>query len=162
LGALQDECYDIIGPTTVKQLHAEAGKKPIKWHATANYGECDNLKAFCVENNLGYIHHSDSTFESNASLVYWMPGMKHEYYMESNQEHSMVVEVNTIKPYTDLLLEYAKRGADALPLFIGSEILAETIEKCLKKPKKALEIIGKRINNLLPGDPILLPFIIKE
>jgi hypothetical protein len=88
--------------------------------------------------------------------------MKVEESGDSNQSGDRMVNVDQIKPYVDLLLDYAKIGKDALPLYVGNETLAELIEKCMKKPAKTLDIIKKKFQTLLPGKPTLPPFIIKE
>jgi hypothetical protein len=161
-----DEGYvDITGPTTEPELRKEAGKKSIKWYAwyaTANYGECDDLKTFCRKHKLGYVHHVDALAECNASLTYWIPGMRSETYIQSNQDSDPVVGVNEIKPMIDFLLEYAKTGKNAIPLFVGTKGLEDIIEKCSKKPYQTHQIIKKKLNQLLPGEPKLPPFTIKE
>ena len=159
--ALDSDCYDTTGPITDGELRQASGK-PIKFYATSNYGECDDIKAFCIKHKLGYIHYVDATNEYNASLSYWVPGMKNETCLQSNQESDVVVNIYEIKPIINLLLEYAKRGKDAIPLFIGDKFLTNIIEKCCKKPGRTLQIIEKRINQLLPGEPKLPPFTIKE
>ena len=161
IAALENNCSDIIGPTTDNELRQVSGK-PVRFYAISNYGECDDLKVFCKKHKLGYVHHVDATNEYNASLSYWVPGMRNETCLESNKESDIVVNTNEIKPVIELLLEYAKIGKDAIPLFIGNKDLTDIIEKCCKKPGRTLQIIEKRINKLLPGEPKLPPFIIKE
>ena len=153
--ALDSECYEITGPISPGELRQASGKT-IKFYATANYGECEDLKAFCVEHKLGYIHHCEATVE------YWLPGMKQEKELESNQSGDTLISIYKIKPIVDLLLEYAKTGKDAIPLFVGTNGLEDIVEKCCKKPGRTLQIIEKRINQLLPGEPKLPPFTIKE
>ena len=143
-----------------KQLIPPSPQKFIQWYAIANYGEPDTLKAFCKENNLSYTHHCEATGEYDSTLAYWLPGMKKEFQTESNTNADAVVRVDEIKPYVDLLLEYAKYGKDAFPMFVGVPSLEETIETCMKKPAKALEIMEKEIKSLLPGAPSLPPLII--
>ena len=160
--AMKSDCYEIVGPETHTSLRKEAGKKSIKWYATANYGECDDLKTFCRKHKLGYVHHVDALAECNASLTYWIPGMRSETYIQSNQDSDPVVGVNEIKPMIDFLLEYAKTGKNAIPLFVGTKGLEDIIEKCSKKPYQTHQIIKKKLNQLLPGEPKLPPFTIKE
>jgi len=162
LQAFNEECYDITGPTTKSGLRKEAGKTSIKWYAMANLGECDDLKAFCKEHKLGYIHHTSASDEYNASLSYWIPGMKNETYIQSNQDSDAVVNIYEIKPMVDFLLEYAKIGKNAIPLFVGTKGLEDIIEKCSKRPGRIHQILKKKINQLLPGEPTLPPFTIKE
>lgn len=88
--------------------------------------------------------------------------MKEEQDIASSQDCDPVVRITTIKPYIDLLLEYAKLGDAALPLFIGNEELGNLIEKSLKRPKKALELIKGQLRKLLPVEPTLPPFTIKD
>ena len=160
--AMKSECYEIVGPDSHTSLRKEAGKSSIKWHALANYGECDDLKAFCQKHKLGYIHYVEAKYEYNAELHYWVPGMRQEKDLEANQDSDAVVNIYKIKPVVNLLLEYAKIGKDAIPLFVGAKGLEDIIEKCSKKPGQTLQIIEKKINQLLPGEPKLPPFTIKE
>ena len=163
LDALQEECYEITGPTTEQELRKEATeKKSILWYAIANYGEPDTLKAFCKDNRLSYTHYCEATGEYDSTLAYWLPGMKREFVIKSDSNSDAVVNVAEIKPYVDFLLEYVKSGKDALPLFVGVPSLEDILEKCLKNPKKTLDIIKKKLDTLLPGAPTLPPFIIKE
>jgi hypothetical protein len=162
LHTFDEECAEITGPTTEEGLRKEAGEAAIKWYATANYGECDDLKAFCKKHKLGYEHYVETGSECNASLSYWVPGMKNEICLQANQDSDAVVDIDEIKPVVNLLLEYAKIGKDAIPLFVGAKGLEDIIEKCSKKPGQTLQIIEKKINQLLPGEPKLPPFTIKE
>jgi hypothetical protein len=160
--AFDEECVDITGPTTEPELRKEAGKKSIEWYATANYGECDDLKTFCRKHKLGYVHHVEASNEYNASITYWIPGMRSETYIQSNQDSSPVVNVDEIKPIVSLLLEYAKIGKDAIPLFVGTKDLEDIIEKCSKRPGRIHQILEKRINQILHLKPKLPAFILKD
>lgn len=163
LSEIKDELSDLTGPTTKQELMAEAkGKSSIRWDAITNYGECDSLKSFLKKHNLGYIHHAEATCEYDAAVKYWVPGMKEEKEQASNQSGDQMIAVEKIRPICQLLLEYAKRGKDALPLFIGTEGIKDIVEKGLKDHKKVLPLLEKSIQRLFPGEPTLPPFIIKE
>lgn len=153
------------GPDTLEELRKVAGIGSVRWSGTSNYGAADDTVAFCERNNLPYIQHSDSKYEYNAETRYWLPGMKHsESILEMADGGDTVVQVRVIRPLVELLLSIAKGGVSALPLSIGREDMdQELIEKCIKRPKKALEYIEKRIRKeVIPGIPTLPPLIIKE
>jgi len=162
ISEIADEIFDLYeGPTTEQELRKETNGI-IKWAGQANYGECSGIKSFCKEHNLSYIHHCEAVCEYEASISFWVPGMKEEQDIASSQACDPVIRITTIKPYIDLLIEYAKLGDAALPLFIGNEGLGDLIEKSLKQPKKALELIKRQLRKLLPMEPTLPPFTIKE
>jgi hypothetical protein len=165
LSEINDEIYDICnGPTTEQKLYRESKNQSqaLQWVGQANYGECSGVKTFCREHNLSYIHHCEAKYEYNAAISFWVPGMKSEQDLASSQDCDPVISITTIKPYVDLLLEYATLGDAAFPLFIGNESMGDLIEKCLKHPKKALELIKGRLRKLLPVEPTLPPLTIKE
>lgn len=166
LTAVKDDLSEITGPTTEQELRSQSGKIT-GWDATSDYGECDDLKAFCQKNKLGYIHRCDSTGEYDASVAYWIPGMKTETRMNSDQHGSEMIQNSAIKPYITLLLALARDGTKALPLFINIEgdeedELKKIIEIGLKGTTKMMfNKLEKRLNELLPLVPDLPPFIIK-
>jgi hypothetical protein len=160
--AMKSECYDIVGPDTHKSLYKEAGRNSIKWYAQANYGSCKDLKAFCIKHKLGYIHHVEAKYEYNAELYYWVPGMKNEVCLESNQDSDSVISIDKVRPLVELLLEYTKTGKDALPLFVGTPGLEKIIERGCKRPTQILPMLEKELKLLLPGEPRLPPFTIKD
>jgi hypothetical protein len=161
LGLLND-LADVTGPCTEKELRAWSGngKKPITWYAVPHYGECDEVKEFCREHKLGYIHHIEAMYEYDAELHYWVPGMKEEKDLESNQDADQMIAVDKIRPICDLLLAYSQQGPKCLPLFLNTPGLEKIAEAGLKRPSRALKKIEKEINNLMPVEPKLPPFII--
>jgi hypothetical protein len=162
LTELKDDLYEITGPTTEAELRREAGKHPIDWFATSNYGECESLKSFCENNNLSYIHQCEAKYEYDGEVSYWIPGMKQEVSCKATQDGDLTVKVDQIRPLVLLLLEYAKMGDKALPLFISVDYLKDLVEKGLKYPKKFLPSLEKTLQKLLPGTPNIPTFKIKE
>lgn len=163
--AISDDLSEINGPSDEEGLRKEAKrKKPIKLYAMSNYGECDDLKAFCKEHGLGYIHTSEASTEYDGYIKYWVPGMKEEVSHFSTQGGDPTLPVETIHPLVVLLLEYAKKGKDILPLFISNkdEGIKEVVEKGLKDAKKFLPALEEKLQSLLPEVPELPPFTIKE
>ena len=160
LSEINDELNNITGPTTEKELRQEA-----KWNATSNYGECDSLKRFCRKHNLSYIHTSEAKDEFNAQVCYWVPGMKDESSNNASNDGIITVPVHEVHQVVSALLTYAKDPVNALPLLIAEKngIVKIAVEKGLKKgPKEFLKIIEKELIDLLPIEPKLPPFIIKE
>jgi len=43
-----------------------------------NYGNPDDVKQFCADNNLTYWHHFDAGYEWDAGVTFWKPGMESE------------------------------------------------------------------------------------
>jgi hypothetical protein len=157
LTTIKDDLSNFSGPENEKDLLHEAGKRPIKWDGTSNYGECDDTKAFCEKLNLGYIHHCEAKYEFNAEVKYWVPGMKEEVSIPSDQTGDILIRSDRIRPLLDLLLEVNIQGTSALPLFLNNEPLKKVIEKGLKNPKKLQNILKDEIERVCPVLPILPP-----
>jgi hypothetical protein len=137
----------------------------ITWEGISNYGECDEVRAFCENHDLSYVHDSEAGSEWDASTYYWAPGMKEVLYIKGDRDNDPIVNVSIIKPYTDLLLATSRKGQAALPLFINSSNgdLKELVKKGLTmKFDKFLVQLQKKLDKLLPGIPDLPPFILKE
>jgi len=167
LKAIEDELTDILGPTTEEELRKEAGKT-ITWHARTNYGMCEQLKALCRVHHLSYVHTCEANDECDGTYTYWEPEMDDEEGSTATQDGDMTVRVNHVRPLVMLLLEYAKKGDDALPLLISNDIeglsegVRHAIEKGLRKPKDFLPALEKEILKALPTGPVLKPFKIQE
>lgn len=160
--AIQDDISDIFqGPTSEEDLKTEAGKGSITWMGTANYGLCNDLFAFCENHKLSYLHHSDASGQYDATIAYWLPGMKEAVSLESSQEGSVRVAAEDVRPLFDLLLSLVE-NKDSLAKFIGVEGLEDIVEKGMKKPSSLLSLLEKRIEKLLPVPPSIPSFIIKE
>jgi len=158
---LKGDLYDINGgPTDVSNVHSLKG--PVSWYATSNWGECDDLKIFLRKNYLSYIHKCDASGEYDASVSYWIPGMKAEWVLQGNTNGDVVLAVDAIKPLCDLLLSLAESGPKALPLFIDSksETVKEIVQKALKtgNHKRIYTSLRKHIEALMPTVPTLPPF----
>jgi hypothetical protein len=162
MGKLTDEISESTGPYTEKELRVTAGKKPIKWYGMADYGEVDDLKKFCREHDLSFIHHSEAKYEYDASIDFWVPGMKEIEVLNSTQDGDVMVNATAVRPLCDFLLAYIDNGPKAFPLYINTPGLIKIAEAGLKKPAKALALIRKRIQTLLPVEPMLPPFIITK
>lgn len=166
LKVINDELSIESGPSTEEDLRkgTKRKKKPIKWYAQSNYGQCDDLKAFCKEHGLSYVHTSSACLEYDGTLQYWIPGMEEEGLFSASQNEDPMISLDTIRPWVNLLLEYAKRGDDALPLFVTdkNEGIIEVIEKGLKNSKDFLPALEKKLQSILPEVPKLPPLNIKE
>jgi hypothetical protein len=90
--------------------------------------------------------------------------MKGEEVYIATQNGDIAVDLNQLRPLIHLLLEFAKQGPNALPLFISdeNEDVQDIIEKSLKNSKKFLPMIEKKLKTFLPVIPKLPPFTIKE
>jgi hypothetical protein len=162
LKVLKVELNDINGPTSEEELRDNNGD-PIKYYATSNYGECENIKDFCEENNLGYIHTCKASDEAEQLCQYWIPGMKNEVVLVSNHNGEPTINAEQIRPLINLLLEFAKDGDKCLPLHINddNEDTQDIIEKSLKNPKEFIPMMTKKMDEFLPIIPKLPPFSIK-
>jgi hypothetical protein len=165
ISTIHEDLNDITGHSSEQELLATSKlNKTLSYYATAKYGECPHLKTFCRNYGLSYVHLCEGSDESDASSSYWKPGMKSEKCYLTNTNGDSTVRVETIRPLVLLLLEYAKKGPDALPLFISdkNEDVLEIIEKSLKDIRKFFPLLRKKFDNLLPEDPTLPPFLIND
>lgn len=143
----------------------EISKGVFQANGISNYGECDDLKSFCRDHNLSYIHNSDPKYEYDAEISYWTPELKKEKRFLTTANREETVLVDDVKSLIDLLLAYIKIGPKALTLFIDNEKLKHIIVPALKKKKsdKALiKMLEKKITQLFPTIPDLPPFILKD
>lgn len=175
LEALDDDCYEYTGPATESEflLTVKTGAKgnTIEWNAMSNYGECDDLKDFCKEHNIAYLHTCEPSTEFDGYVKYWLPGMKEEICHTADHGGDAVADVATVRSVVDLLMAVARRGPKALMEFVGVESVKSLVEQCLKKAKPdqndwihvalVLDLIEKRLNELLPVVPALPPLIVK-
>jgi hypothetical protein len=162
ISTVRDDISDLqCGPTTEAELRNEAGTT-IRWDGISNYGLCNDVTAFCQEHNLSYVHHSESTGEYDATIIYWIPGMKEAVSVTSDRDGDTLVEIDKIKPYTDLLLALTKQGEKALPLFTGIDPLQDLVEKGLKNYPAMIKALEKKLQALLPGCPTLPAFTISK
>ena len=130
------------------------------WTGFSNYGECDNIKSFCGEHKLSYIHHSEAVPGSgDAVLCWWVPGirMKQETRIITNNDGSPVVSIHEMKPLINFLLAYCKDGEKILPLFIKDKEINDIVEKGLKNPKKILPTLEVRFKMMMPDIPEIPP-----
>jgi hypothetical protein len=131
----------------------------------SNYGECDNLKSFCRDHNLSYIHNSDPLYEYDATIKFWIPQLKEEKVFLTTANREVIVLVEDVKPLIDLLLAYIKTGPKALTLFIDNPKLKHIINPSLKKKKSDKDLIKmfeKELTKIIPTVPDLPPFILKD
>jgi hypothetical protein len=162
LDAIKD-IGDLIGPSTEEDLRAEISQKPnsIQWQGITNFGYCEMVEAFCENHNLSYVKHTEAKYEYDADVRYWVPGMKAQTVVKSDQEGTIQIPVELIRPFTDLLLGLAKDGKKALPLFLHTD-LKKFVTKGLKNYPKMLAELTATIDKLLPVAPTLPPLTIKE
>jgi hypothetical protein len=165
LDAIKD-IGDLIGPSTEEELRAEISQnsysiKSIQWQGITNFGYCEMVEAFCENHNLSYVHHTEAKYEYDADVRYWVPGMKAQTVVKSDQEGTIQIPAELIRPFTDLLLGLAKDGKKALPLFLHTD-LKKFVTKGLKNYPKMLTELTATLNNLLPVAPTLPPLTIKE
>jgi len=155
LTVIRDEISNGNGPENEKELRRATGKRSVKWYGTTNYGECDDTKAFCKKSNLGYIHHCEAKYEYNAEIKYWVPVMKEELSLPSDQSGDSLIKPDTVRPILDLLFEISIQGTAALPMFLNNEPLKKVVEKGLKNPQKLRDILRTEIDRVCPVLPTL-------
>lgn len=161
IGAIEGQITDIVGDS-VEEILTSTTNSPARIDGISNYGMCDDAKEFCKEHNLSFIHNSGAKDEYEASTSYWLPGMKCEVEFKTDASFNPVITPGEIKPYLDLLLEYAEKGDEVLPLQLGNDSLDEDfVAAFLKKPKNFLRLIKRKFDSILPPEePTLPPLII--
>jgi hypothetical protein len=147
LGAIDEDINELSGPS----LKGSGKVEGPYWRGYANWGEIDSIKTFCEEHNLSYQHDCGATSEYNASVTYWLPGMKKEKWLQADSENTLVVPVESIRPYLDMLITIMKDGVESLPLFIehSNERIKEIVTKALRS-KKPHEVLEKEFKKILP------------
>jgi hypothetical protein len=156
LEILNDELYNIIGPTEEKEFkNWKPGK--LEWYATSNWGECEELKAFLCKHKLPYIHTCNADECYNGSIAYWFPEMRAEYVLKADSEGSGTIDTAVVRPLMDFLLAYIESGDKAFPLFIDSKlgVIREIVSKGLKGRVRVVPRLRKYVEALMPGVPEL-------
>jgi hypothetical protein len=162
LNAAEDQIEDISeGPTSMKDLRAANGKT-LRWQGLANYGDVSNLMTFCKKHKLSFIYHCEGKYEYCAEVAFWVPGMEGEQSVSSDQSGNWLAGINDIRPLAELLLGLAKDGYKILPAFLTRPGLEDLVEKGLKYPSRLIPNVEKLIKRLLPEEPTIPPFTIKE
>ena len=162
LNAAENQIEDISkGPTSMKDLRA-ANEKTLKWQGLANYGDVSDLMTFCQEHNLSFLYHCEGKYEYSAEVSFWVPGMENTRSVSSDQSGNWMASIDDIRPLTELLLGLAKDGHKILPAFLTRPGLEEIVEKGLKYPSHLLPDLENLIKRLLPEEPTIPPFTIKE
>lgn len=163
LEAINADITDLVGiDNSIKGIKAISGTK-LKLYGSSNFGECEDLKAFCENNNLSYIHSCEAKYEYDAEICYWEPGKKCEYRTNATQSGDELISMETIKPFIDLMLDYIKMGDAAFPLYIHHESLKPLIETSLKTtPKKFIKALEKKLKAVLPQFPVIPVLNIEE
>lgn len=134
-------------PETLAQWHGPTAitQSTVRWEGTTNFGECHELKAFLRKHRLSYIHRCNANDEYDASIEYWLPGLKKPVSLPSNQDGCPVVQVCAIEPLINLIL---KAAWNPVP------------HKTLANPQLAR--LEKQIRKLLVHVPTLPPLTIEE
>ena len=150
---LYEELTDLL-KNTIAEVEWDTIKKLPKnvdniFRGSSNYGECDDIKAFCETHNLSYIHKCEATAEYDASISYWVPGMKEPAHSKATQSGEAVVPVEAIRPYLNMLIQLVKEGLECIPLLINDSDVGNTVTKMLKS-KKPYNVLEKEIKKLLP------------
>lgn len=164
LATVKNEVSEITGPTTEEEFLTEAhGQgRDIEWQGMVNYGEPDELKVFCEKHDISYIHRCGASFEYGASIAFWTPGMEKEKSYRTSHDGELSVDVNLIRPYVALLLEYAKHQEKCLGAFVGIPTLESIVQKGLQNPKTIIKNIEKAVNILLPEEPSIPPLTLED
>jgi len=124
--------------------------EPAVFDGAENYGNLDDLKAFCRVNKLSYMHHTDAMNEYSSDTEYWKPGMVVPVVVSSDQGGRFMVSMKESRELCNRILRVARQGLD--PDFWGgyNQVLArinnlkERINKEMPlKPKiPALKVVG--------------------
>jgi len=167
LKTINEDLSEIIGPTSESELRKEINigtPAPIVWNATTDWGECHELSEFCVKHSLGFIHTIQAKEDYSPQVRYWVPGMEEEIIYDTKYDGEPTIDAKQVRPLINLLLEYAKQGEKALPLFIGNdnEDVKDILEKTLKHHSEFMGVMEKKLREFFPTPPKLPPLIIKE
>ncbi|MCX5884329.1 MAG: hypothetical protein NT096_00190 [Proteobacteria bacterium] len=159
--ALNYEMYDISGPGPDSAQDFPESGKVLKntWYGTSNYGECDDLKAFCESHGLAYRHDCSGSHDSTATIAYWLPGMKEAKSTFATTDGCAVVEVDAIQPYLNMLLTIMKDGIESLPLLLNDPNLNGVVSKALKS-KKPYTVLEKEFKKIIPPTIPKIPDLI--
>lgn len=125
----------------------------------AEWGSCNETKAFCKKHNLSYQEYTEAKDDMEATVTFWVPGMEEdeEIYTDNNERPTIIVD--SIKPFLDLYFDCVK----GLTGHMDEPVLKNIINECLSSPNQALEIIEKKIRSLFPPEvPDLPNFVIHE
>ena len=132
LQTVQEDLYDIYqGPGTLAEFKAMIHKgERIQWDGTSNYGSCDDTIAWCRKHNIGYEHNTDSTGSYDASVDYWIPGMKEPVSLQASVDSGRpVIQISEIRPLCELMLNIIKSGTNmALALYLNNDGVKSLVE----------------------------------
>ena len=132
-----------------------------EWSMETNYGECDDIKAFCVANKLSYEHYYNSGPEWDAGRKYWIPGMKEELYVQDSEESGEVISIQKIRPIVNLLLAVGKEGRGVLDSYpVDEEVSQHLVGLGKRSLPQMYTAIEKRINELMPVPPVIPPLTV--
>lgn len=131
-----------------------------QWGMTTNYGECDDIKAFCVQNALSYEHYYSSGPEWDAGRKYWVPGMKEELSVQDSEESGEVISIQKVRPLFNLLVAVGKEGKGILDSFKGDEEVKRFVQIGKRSLPQMYTAIEKRINNIMPVPPVIPPLTV--
>lgn len=155
---------NLTGPDLNELLTLKEGNP--KWDGTGNYGLCNSVTSFLAKHDIPYIHKSDSGSEYDAEITYWLPGMKKTETIKGNNDLEPVIRIDKVKPVTTFLLDLYVMGEAALPLHLQNPnpSVKRLVTKHLKRFSKFFLIrdLQKILKELLPGIPLLPPFILKD
>lgn len=165
LEAIAEEFYEYTGATTVNEIKKKDGNC---WEGRVNYGEPDEVIAFCEKHNLTYSHHCEAGPEWDATDTFWMPGMEGKDITQTS-EAGHVVPINTIRAPLQALFAYAEEGVQGLvrilPNLADQNFTKGVVEKLLKKKIEPLAFVRelkKEFHDCLKEDREIPPLVIKE
>lgn len=148
---------EITGPAEVVNFKGWKPKK-LEWTACSDYGECDDLKRFLINNKLSFIHTCSSNGVYDGSISYWTPDMKLVNQLKADVDGQAVLDVDGVRPLVDFLFAYIESGEKAFPLFIDSKlcVIREVVSQGLKNRRvKVVQRLKKYVEGLMPCIPEL-------
>ena len=101
----------------------------------AAYGMFEELEDFLVEHGIAFDRRSDAKFEFDAENVSFRPGMKKPVVCLANQNGQPMVPYNDLKPLVGSLRRLVKVPPGTV-----------------KEWRKAIEVVCKRLDRVLPPD----------
>ena len=156
---IKEDMNEITGPTSPEEFPVIGTVPCNTWYAQANWGDIDSLKAFCKSHNLPYKATCDPQGEYDGEIVYWIPGMKHVEILTMNGNGNSTILVDTIRPYTNMLITLVKGGLEQLPLLIHDEHVGPLVTKMLKS-KTPYKVLEKALNSIIPEPVPAIPDLI--
>jgi hypothetical protein len=159
--AINDDIYDITGGDDWGK-NIRKSLKSLIITGTANYGECANVKSFCRDNALNYLHMACGNGVYDGTLSFYIPGIlfNTEKVFYVNSQNDIIIFQDEIKPLFNFMLWYANTDNRNYPppeQFHEIDGLIEAYNS-----NKILSFLQDQLQRFMPDIPQIPPLIIKK